>query len=384
MKTQNKIYLAFFLGLNLLFAPSPNIKAETETVKAKIEKDHNIYYLSSSGYLLKLNLDTVNESGQITAGLMPWGLTSYGGHIYISDFGSDQIFDFAPSEKYLNKVKVADPLGLKEIEIFTSKDKLKAKKKPSIQAAFEKIHKPKIKPAKDENQEPLDIAKHNKRLGLSNMACSDKYLFVISTLKNKVEVFSRDKLERVSSLTVGDRPSHISISPNGSTIAVSSIGFNKVYLISANNDNFELKSEISVQEGPTEIAWLNENRLFVLNRGADSISVLDNIGKESKVLETIKLNAPINTMALATDKKLIYALNGTEQKLFLINTDNYKFEQKDINESLKFANLLLPLNNEELLIGSEPDGKLMILNLKTFETIKKIQTNLLPKAIISL
>ena len=203
-------------------------------------------------------------------------------------------------------------------------------------------------------------------------------------MKNKVEVFSRDKLERVSSLTVGDRPSHISISPNGSTIAITSIGFNKVYLISANNDNFELKSEITVEEGPTEIVWLNENRLFVLNRGADSISVLDNVGKESKVLETIKLNAPVNTMALATDKKLIYALNGTEQKLFLINTDNYKFEQKDINENLKFANLLLPLNNEELLIGSEPDGKLMILNLKTFETIKKIQTNLLPKAIISL
>ena len=58
------------------------------------------------------------------------------------------------------------------------------------------------------------------------MACSDKYLFVISTLKNKVEVFSRDKLERVSSLTVGDRPSHISISPNGSTIAITSIGEN--------------------------------------------------------------------------------------------------------------------------------------------------------------
>ncbi len=379
MKIQNKIYLAFLLSLNLLFTSSVNVQAEAEK-----EKERDIYYLSASGYLLKLNLDTVAESGQITAGSMPWGLASYGGHIYISDFGADQIFDFAPSEKYLNKVKVADQIGLREIEIFLSKDKLKAKKKPSIQTAFEKIHKPKIKPAKDENQEPLDIAKHNKRLGLSNMACNDKYLFVISTLKNKVEIFSRDKLERISSLTVGERPSHISISPNGLTIAVTSIGLNKVHLISANGNNFELKSEISVEEGPTEMIWLNDNRLFVLNRGADSISVLDNVGKESKVLETIKLNAPINTMALADDKKFIYALNGTDHKLFLINTSNFKFEQKDINENLKYANLLLPLTNDELLIGSEPDGKLMIFSLKTFETIKKIQTNLLPKAIISL
>ncbi len=343
----------------------------------------NWYYLSSSGYLIRLDLENVTETGQVAAGLMPWGAASCGGHIYFSDFGSDQVFDYSPEDKVLNKVKINDEtgFGLQEIALYSKEEEKKIKKAP-IQKAFAIIHKPKPKPATyDANTEPLQIASHNKKVGLGSIACNSQYVFVVSSLKNKVEVISRDNLKRVASILVGERPSGVAVNPSGNILAISSTGFDKVYLADINR-NFEKVSEVKVGEGPTDLAWLNDRSLIVLNRGEGSLSVVEP-GLEEAARD-IKLDTPVNVMAVAPDSSKIYALDGTEKKIYVINSGNYTFEAKQIEENLKFPNMINSLSDTELLIGSESDGRFLVLDTKTYEPIKKIQTNLPPKVLVKL
>ncbi|MDJ0625188.1 MAG: YncE family protein [Candidatus Caenarcaniphilales bacterium] len=348
-----------------------------------LSKSQDLYYLSSSGYLIKLDVEKIAETGQVAAGSLPWSAASCSGHIYFTDFGSDQLFDFSPKDKILNKVKLEDidnTLAVQEIELLTPPEE-EIDRSP-IQKAFAKVYKSKPKQKSfDPVVEPLDIAAHNKKLGLSCVACNKNYVFVITTLKNRVEILSREDLSRVASFKVGERPSHVAISPNGKTIAISSTGVNKVYL--ANTDSFTKEAEIDVQEGPTEIVWLNDQKLFVLNRGSNSISVIDNSNKS--LSNNIDLpNSSINNITAFENEDRIYALDGSDKKLYVIDAKSYSFETKEVNSSLKFPNLLQKIEDNKLLIGSEPDGKFLILDTKSFETIKKIQTNLPPKTIVRL
>lgn len=345
--------------------------------------DNDLYYLSTSGYLIKLDVQSVAETGQVAAGLMPWGAASCDGHIYFTDFASDEVIDFSPSEKSLRKAKLSDPtqnIGVQEVSIY-SKEVENAVKKSGVQTAFERVIKQKPKPVKyDPNLEPLPIAAHNKKAGLGAIACNSNYVYVVSTLKNKVEVFSVDKLKRVATLTVGERPSNIAISPNGETLAVSSIALNTVFLTAANGD-FAKKAQVEVAEGPTELVWLNNDELVVMDRGADSLSILSASGL---ILKTVNLGAPLTTMNYSRESNKLYVLDGTDRKVFVVNPNDFTFESKEVSESLNFPNLLLSLNKDELLIGSEPDGRLLLVNAQSFEAIKKIQTNLSPKVLVKL
>jgi YVTN family beta-propeller protein len=340
------------------------------------------YYLSSSGYLIRLDLENVTETGQVAAGAMPWSATSCKGHIYFSDFGSDQVFDFNPQAKILNKVKIEDSneiLGVNKIDLFVVPSK--EAKRSAIQAAFEKVHKPKPKPAKyDANTEPLPIASHNKKVGLGSISCNDENIFVVSALKDRVDVINRSDLKHIASLMVGERPSTVAVNPEGNLIAISSTGLNKVFIADAKN-GFSKKAEIDVQEGPTDLAWIG-SKLFVLNRGQNTVSVIDSA--LNTIVQTISFDSPVNTLVAASQQNKLYALNGTDKKLIVVNSEDYKYESKDLNESLKFPNLLNVVSDSTILIGSEGDGRFLLLNTQTFEVVKKIQTNLPPRTVVKL
>lgn len=361
-----------FISFILLF----NVFADSAMAKHK-----DLYYLSSSGYLIKLDVDNIAETGQVAAGSLPWSAASCDGHIYFTDFGSDQLFDFSPGDKVLNKVKLDDPentFAVQEIELITPPDQ-EIKKTP-IQRAFEKVHRPKPKPATfDPIGEPLEVANHNKKLGIGSVACNQNYVFVVTTLKNRVEVLSRSDLKRVASFKVGERPSHVAVSPNGKTVAISSTGVNKVYLADANS--FAKQAEIDVQEGPTEITWLNDKQVFVLNRGDNSISAISS----NALQKTVDFSGTgINAIVAFPGENRIYALDGSEKKLHVVDASSYTYETKEVNPSLKFPSLLQKIEDNELLVGSEPDGRFVVLNTQSFETLKKIQTNLPPKTIVRL
>jgi DNA-binding beta-propeller fold protein YncE len=364
-----KLFSAF-LTISLLMVAATGSLADT----------NKWYYLSSSGYLIRLDLESVTETGQVAAGLMPWGAASCGGHIYFSDFGSDQVFDFSPEDKVLNKVKIDDEsnFGLNKVEYFVKEEK--KVKKSYVQTAFEKIHKPKIQPAKyDETAVPLPVASHNKKVGLGAIACNNDYLFVVSTLKNQVEVISRKELKRVASLGVGERPSGVAVSPNGNNIAISSTAQNKLYIGDATG-SFTKKNEIIVEEGPTDMVWIGDSKVFVLNRGQNSVSIVD--PTKEAAIKNVQFDSPVNALVSSADGKLVYVLDGTDKKLFLLNTNNYEYQTKEIAENLKFPNLLNLISPNELLVGSESDGRFLILSTETFESTKKIQTNLPPKILV--
>ena len=133
---------------------------------------------------------------------------------------------------------------------------------------------------------------NNKKLGLGAIACTKEYVFVVSTLKNRVEVLQRDNLKQVSSLLVGERPSHLAISPEQNILAISSTALNKVYLADLKGSAVSRLSEIKVEEGPTEMSWLNENKLFVLNRGQNSLSLIE--PNKTEVVKNISFDSNIN------------------------------------------------------------------------------------------
>jgi WD40 repeat protein len=364
----NRKYYFFCLALLFILAP----------LKALSLGD--IFYLTSSGFLIKLDINQVAETGQIAAGTLPWGITSYKGHIYFTDFGTDQVYDFSPSDKVINKVTLEsnlNELAIRNVDIY-SKELENAKKISNIEKVFSKVIKPKPKPAKLEEQ-PLAIALHNKKLGLGSIDCNDKYVFVVSTLKNKVYVLTREKLELIATLTVGERPYAVSVSPSGNLIAVSSIGLNRVHVISA-NDDFKKVADVVVDEGPTDISWLSNDSIAVLNRGQGSVSVISAAG--NKVLGKADFGSPVSTMTYSKEQDKLFVLEGNERKLFVVDPLSFTFDTKPINEDLKFANLLLPLPDNKLLIGSEPDGRFVLMNTQDYSSIKKIQTNLLPKSIL--
>ncbi|MDX1919603.1 MAG: YncE family protein [Candidatus Caenarcaniphilales bacterium] len=367
------------------------IKPESETKVSNDSKltetsgkKQDLYYLSSSGYLIKLDIDTISETGQVSAGMMPWGAASCGGHIYLTDFGSDQILDFAPEDKSINRVKIEDPtdsFASQEVELFIKPSV--EDKKSAIQKTFERIHKPKKQPEKyNIAKEPLEIANHNKKLGLGSIACNKDYVFVVVTLKNRVEVLSRDSMKKVASFIVGERPSHISVSPDGGALAITSAGLNKVYLSNVGS-GFSRIGEIDVEEGPTEVSWANNEQIYVLNRGAKTISILNTQTMSS--VKTLSFDdAAINTMLAAPLQNKLYALDGTGKKLYVINATNFTHEVREVNDSLKYPGLLNMVRENQLLIGSEPDGRFLILDTNNFESVKKIQTNLPPKVIVQL
>jgi DNA-binding beta-propeller fold protein YncE len=343
-----------------------------------------IYYISSTGYLIKLDLDTIAETGQLPAGTMPWGAASCGGHIYLTDFGSDELIDFSPSDKNINRVKILDSdlAASEEIALYEALNP--EAKKSGIQKVFEKIHKPKKEAAKPTiNSEPLLITTHNKKQGLGSVTCNKDYVFVVVTLKNKVAVLSRknDTLQKVAYFTLGERPSHVAISPDDKTLAVTSTGLNKIYFANIAGGNLSKQSEMDLEEGPTEVKWLDNQHLFVNNRGTGGVSII-NSASQSVVKAFNFENAQVNSIGVSKDATQLYALDGTSKKLYVINPRNFNYEVKPINDSLKFPGIINALDEQNVLIGSEPDGRFLVLKTQDFSEVKKIQTNLPPKAVV--
>ncbi|MDX1918698.1 MAG: hypothetical protein SFT81_06125 [Candidatus Caenarcaniphilales bacterium] len=338
------------------------------------------FYLSSTGFLISIDIDRVSETGQVAAGQLPIDITTCGGHIYYTDLGTDQIYDYDPLSKSLNKAKIDEVPSIEEIELRTIIDD--TPRKPPIVAVFEKIHKAKPKPPTiDESKEPLEISFHNKRLGLSKVVCSDQYLFVVSTLKSRVDVLKRDTLTRVATLNVGERPAGLAINPSGSLLAVSSIGLNTVYIIKADTFSFDKIAETVVGTAPSELVWIDDDTLYALNRGDGSISILSGAGVSKR---DIKLGGSPNVLLADTKNSKIYALDGNAHKLFMISAADQSFQEKEISEDLKYPSFMTLAGNDELLVGSEKDGRLVVLDLVSFEPRQKIQTNLPPRAIVKI
>ena len=363
----------WFLLLSLLFTNLPILAVDYG----------DWYYISSSGYLIKIDLQAVKETGQVAAGTMPWDAVSCEGHIYFTDFATDQIYDYNPRVSNLKRIDFNKNSGFtREFEIYVPP--VKQNKKPKLRLAFEKIRKPKKKAKTfDETKEPLLVAAHNKSRGLGNIACNRDYLVVVSTLKDRVEILQRHDLKPIASLVVGERPSNVAISPNGNSLAISSSALDQVYIVNLQS-GFQKTGEFDVGEGPTEMLWsVDSNKLLVINRGTDNLSIISP-SQQKAGIKSISFDGPVNTLAQGRNNNLVYVLSGNDKKLYLLDTESYEFTTKKIEEPLKFPSLIRLIDDSKILIGSESDGRFLILDKNTLKVDKKIQTNFLPRSMVKL
>ncbi len=346
---------------------------------ALAETEWDYFYLSPIGFIVKLDVDKVAESGQVAAGKMPWSAAACGGHIYFSDFGSDSVYDFSPKEKTIAKLKIEELGASREIDL-VSKDDPNAKQS-MLRGVFSKIH-----PSKKQTlginalDEPLPVASHNKHFGLGQISCNDKQVFVVSSLKNHVEILDTTKgtLKHFATLDVGKRPAFAVPSPDGNQLAVSCTADDEVYFVSL--PSLEKTNIVKVGHGPTDLVWLTDNKLAVLNRADESVTFLSGNGA---LLGEVKPGGPINHLSAARGRNALLALNGAEGKLNAIDQDTLKFESMPIGEDLKYASFISERqDNKQIVIGSEKDGRLIVFDLETKAPIRRIQTNLPPRILV--
>jgi len=337
------------------------------------------YYLSQAGVLISLDVGMLKETGKAAVGGTPFAATSCNNHIYFTDLGEDLIYDYDIDTSDLKKQKVQSTASPITKDIYEKEEKTTPKS--PLRHVFEKIIRPK-KTVKELTplELPLLVSEHNQKLGLSNIACNHKHIFVSSVLRRKVEVLSQDTLQRVASLNVGERPSGLAVSPNNNYLAVSSTAYNKVFIVNV-AESFDKLAEFDVKEGPTGLVWIDDNRVAVLNRGSDSISILD-INAKATLIEK-KLSVPANALAISKDRKLLYILSGSSRKIITLETDDgYGITLTDISYDMRFPNFLQVINSQQLLVASERDGKVLIFELKNMHPTKRIITNFPPKVFV--
>ncbi len=363
-----KIFNLKLLGIILLFFFS------------LVAKANDTYYLSSEGYLINIDLNNFTEKGKVIAGSMPTSIASCGNHIYFTDFSTDKLYDYDITEKKINNIDLQSLNSSdNEIKIYKEEDKIH---KTPLRKAFESIIKP--KKVKKENvfndvEEPLAISIHNKKLGLTSVACNDKYIFISNTLKGKVNIVDRKKLTIINSFDTGERPTGLSISPNGDYLAICSTALDKVFIVNATG-NFSVKNEFETEEGPTDSIWLDNSNLAIINRGSSSLSL---INTNTKIINSIAISSPVN--AILKDKNNnLYALSGVDNKIFEIKAGNLTANLfLELKENMDFPSILFDFDqSDKMLIGSEKDKKLIILNLKDKTIEKRIKTNFSPKVFI--
>jgi|GEM_PF-2756146 len=373
-----KILILLFFGLILLFN-----KSNSAISKDLIRKE-TIFYLSSDGFLIQLDLsdlENIKEISKKSLGKMPWQGVHCGSYLYSTDFASNQIFAYNLIDKSL-KNKYLPTEESNSTTVFYNSELEKENKKSNIQRFFNKIHKQKKQESKklEAIREPLEISNHNKKLGVSSIVCSRDYLFVSASLKERIDVLSKKNLKRISSIKV---PSNynLAVSPDQELLAISSSYLDRIYLLEITN--LKKKLEIEVEGNPTQLAWLNKNLLAVLTRENGKIKILDT--KTSSITKDLNFQTKINSIQIIPGQNLLVAVSGEDKKAFIINTVNFEYKSFEIDSALRFANLIGILDSDKILIGSSRDGRLVLTKLtnKDFQTLAKIQTNLIPVGFIN-
>ena len=119
----------------------------------------------------------------------------------------------------------------------------------------------------------------------------NKYAFVANEASRTVSVIDVESRETIKNITVGERPSHIEVSPWNGKVYVTVAGMGDVAVI--DNESLEIISSINIgrEHRPHGITFIPNGRYaYVTNQGSNSVSLIKLIGKKSgagKVISTI-------------------------------------------------------------------------------------------------
>jgi YVTN family beta-propeller protein len=157
--------------------------------------------------------------------------------------------------------------------------------------------------------------------------------------------------KETASCKVGYRPCAISLSVDGSRLAVANWGDHSVSIVDP--ASMKLLGTVKVASHPADVAWSKDCRLFVANAGANTVSVI-NI-KSMSVSESIRTSLDFQVPVGSTPVAL--AINPAGTRLYVANADNNDVAVVDISD-LDESHVLgfIPTGWYPSAIAVTPDG----------------------------
>jgi len=182
----------------------------------------------------------------------------------------------------------------------------------------------------------------------------DGALYVVNTQADTVYKLHAEDGSVLASVKVGYRPFGIAISPDFQTVAVSNWGDKSVSLLEP--AGLKEISRVEVETHPSDLAYARDGRLFVVNAGSNSVSVI----ADGKVIETLKTSLDAQDPVGSTPDALAVSPNG--KFLFVANADNNDVAMIDITRKAESAVLgFIPTGWYPSAVGVTPDGKKLLV-----------------------
>ncbi len=154
-------------------------------------------------------------------------------------------------------------------------------------------------------------------------------LYVVNTQNDTVYLLGGADFKTLASARVGYRPYAAALSPNGKQLAVSNWGDESVSLLDART--LKESAKIKVGSHPNDLVFGKDGRLFVVNAGSNSVSVI----RGDKVIETVKtsfdpkalVGSTPSALAITADGKRLYVANADNNDVAVIDTANTRESQ---------------------------------------------------------
>lgn len=178
----------------------------------------------------------------------------------------------------------------------------------------------------------------------------DGSLYVVNDQTNTVYKLNPKDDSVLASVKVGYRPFAIAISPDFRTVAVTNWGGKSVSLLDA--ATLKEISRVHVGSQPADLAYASDGRLFVVNAGSNSVSVIAG----GKVIETIKTSLDPHDPVGSTPDAVAVSPDG--RLLFVADADNNDVAMIDISKPANSRVLgFIPTGWYPSAIGVTPNGK---------------------------
>jgi len=184
---------------------------------------------------------------------------------------------------------------------------------------------------------------------------SDRAVFIASIHENKIyRLGAGDK--DATSAEVGYRPCAVTLSPDGTVLAVANWGDQSITLLNA----ADLKSlgTIAVGSHPSAIAWSTDGRIFVANAGGNTVSVVSQ--KKMAVIETIRTSLDFQVPVGSTPVAL--AVDPVGKRLYIANADNNDVAVVDISDDDECRVIgFIPTGWYPCALATSADGKMIFI-----------------------
>ena len=188
--------------------------------------------------------------------------------------------------------------------------------------------------------------------------------YILESLANVFAIYKTNESKLLLSTKLPLNPVSFSILKDLGLISISCPSSNS--LVFLNRNDYSSLGQIMLEGNPEKIIYNPKNNLiYVANRNADSISIIDPVNK--KIKKTIQVGETPIALAIDSSGKWLYIANGKSNTINIIDVENEVLTET------------IPLPVETQFAGDikiTPDNKWLITTSETTNTISFIDLNL--------